>query len=202
MNRRIQYCGVIIGIALTLALLGPGLNLVPVLGAPLMSSASTSVLASGLEGLLGSTVGPDGALYVAQGTTGSISRIDPKTGVVTTFVSGLPQMMQAIGLGGPTDVAFVGRTMYVLVTFVSKDVGGNAIDGIYRFDGSNHFTVIADIGTFNIQPPRLFRFRFLLLAAFCSRWNHMGTVLGHRWAPQPNAIRQIRWENQNCDGVR
>jgi DNA-binding beta-propeller fold protein YncE len=120
MNRRIQYCGIIIGIALTLALLGPGLNLVPVLGAPLMSSASTSVLASGLEGLLGSTVGPDGALYVAQGTTGSISRIDPKTGVVTTFVSGLPQMMQAIGLGGPTDVAFVGRTMYVLVTFVSK----------------------------------------------------------------------------------
>jgi hypothetical protein len=106
-----------------------------------------------LEGPLGSTVGPDGVLYVAEGTTGSISRIDPKTGLVTTFASGLPQTIKTIGLGGPTDVAFVGRTMYVLVTLVSKDVGGNAIDGIYRLDGPNHFTVIADIGTFNIQNP-------------------------------------------------
>jgi hypothetical protein len=36
--------------------------------------------------------------------------------------------------------------MYVLVTLVSPDVGGSSVDGIYRLDGPNHFTVVANIG--------------------------------------------------------
>src|SRR3954452_18547342 len=51
---------------------------------------SVTRLASGLQGASGSTVGPDGALYVTEGAVGRISRVDPKTGRVTTFASGLP----------------------------------------------------------------------------------------------------------------
>ena len=120
---------------------------------PPFPNPTASVLATGLQGSLGSTVGPDGALYVAEGAAGRISRVDPRTGQISTFVSGLPQTIPAIGLGGPTDVTFMGKTMYVLVTLVSPDVGGSAVDGIYRIDGPNHFTVIADIGTFNENNP-------------------------------------------------
>ena len=116
---------------------------------PPVPSHTAFVLATGLQGPLGSTVGPDGALYVAEGPAGRISRVDPRSGHITTFASGLPQTIPAIGLGGPTDVAFIGKTAYVLVTLVSADVGGNAIDGIYRVDGPNRFTIVADIGTFN-----------------------------------------------------
>src|SRR4051812_42404034 len=34
-----------------------------------------TLLVSGLEGSLGSTIGPDGALYIPEGTAGRISRI-------------------------------------------------------------------------------------------------------------------------------
>jgi hypothetical protein len=118
--------------------------------APLgFGNPTASVLATGLQGSLGSTVGPDGQLYVAEGAAGRISRINPRTGQISTAVSGLPMSNPAIGIGGPTDVAFIGRTMYVLVTLVSPDVGGTNVDGIYRIDGPSHFTVVADIGTFN-----------------------------------------------------
>jgi hypothetical protein len=111
------------------------------------------LLATGLEGAIGSTVGPDGALYVAQGTVGMISRVDPQTGAITTFASGLPKQLSGIGLGGAMDVAFIDKTAYVLVTLVSSDVGGHDVDGIYRVDGPGRFTVVADIGTFNVDHP-------------------------------------------------
>jgi hypothetical protein len=44
-----------------------------------------------LEGAMGSTVGPDGALYVTEGAAGRLSRVDPQTGEITTFASGLPK---------------------------------------------------------------------------------------------------------------
>src|SRR6266487_6342125 len=108
-------------------------------------------LVTGLEGAMGSTIGPDGALYVTEGAAGRISRVDPQTGEITTFASGLPKAI--IGLGGPMDVAFIGKTAYVLVTLVSSDVGGSDVDGIYRVDGPHSFTVVADIGEFNLANP-------------------------------------------------
>jgi hypothetical protein len=112
-----------------------------------------SLLATGLEGSIGSTIGPDGALYVAEGAAGRISRVDPQSGEITTFASGLPKTIETIGIGGPIDVAFIGETAYVLVTLVSPDVGGSDVDGIYRVDGPNSFTVVADIGEFNLHKP-------------------------------------------------
>ena len=115
-------------------------------------------LVAGLEGASGSAIGPGGALYVTEGAAGRISRVDPRTGAVTTFASGLPKSI--IGLGGVMDVAFIGKTAYALVTLVGPQPqvpfpGGNPSDvvGIYRVDGSNSFTVVADIGKWSIDNP-------------------------------------------------
>ena len=112
---------------------------------------TTTQLLTGLEGGSGSTVGPGGALYVTESAAGEISRVDPRTGEITTFASGLPQSI--IGIGGTTDVAFIGGTAYALVTVVGPDVGGSDVVGIYRIDGPDSFTVIADIGAFALSHP-------------------------------------------------
>jgi hypothetical protein len=119
--------------------------------APPSGGATPSQLLTGLEGGSGSTIGPGGALYVAETAAGRISRVDPKTGDITTFASGLPT--QIVGIGGVMDVAFIGGTAYALVTLVSSDVGGSNIDGIYRVDGPDSFTVVADIGAFSMNNP-------------------------------------------------
>jgi hypothetical protein len=41
----------------------------------------------------------------------------------------------------------------VLVTLVGPDVGGSDVVGIYRVDGPERFTVVADIGAFSIANP-------------------------------------------------
>jgi hypothetical protein len=88
---------------------------------------------------------------VTETLAGRVSRIDPQTGAVTTFASGLPPAI--VGLGGPMDIAFKDGTAYVLETLVGPDVGGNDIVGIYRIDGPSQFTVIADIGAFALAHP-------------------------------------------------
>jgi hypothetical protein len=62
-------------------------------------------------------------------------------------------LIPAVGFGGPVDVAFLGRTAYVLVTLVGPDVGGSDMVGIYRVDGPTSFSVVADIGAFSIANP-------------------------------------------------
>lgn len=115
------------------------------------ASPTVTVLTSGLQGTSGSTIGPDGALYVTEAVAGEVTRIDPNTGASSTFASGLPP--RVIGLGGASDVAFVGSTAYVLVTVVGADVGGTAVNGIYRVDGPDSFTVIADLGAYSRENP-------------------------------------------------
>ncbi|HEV2922207.1 MAG TPA: ScyD/ScyE family protein [Actinomycetota bacterium] len=123
-------------------------------GATLRSDDATAHrLVTGLEGGSGSTIGPDGALYVTENAAGRITRVDPRTGATTTFASGLPKLIPAAGFGGPVDIAFLGRTAYVLVTLVGSDVGGSDVVGIYRVDGPDRFTVVADIGAFSIANP-------------------------------------------------
>jgi len=121
--------------------------------APRHGHATAHLLVAGLQGGSGSTIGPDGALYVTESAAGRITRVDPRTGATTTFASGLPELIPAAGFGGPVDVAFLGRTAYVLVTLVGPDVGGSDVVGIYRVDGPDRFTVVADIGAFSIANP-------------------------------------------------
>ena len=71
----------------------------------------------------GSTIGPDGALYVTDGPAGRVLRVDPDTGAMTTFAHGLPPAIPAVGIGGAMDVAFVDGTAYVLVTLVGPSSG-------------------------------------------------------------------------------
>src|SRR5436190_2754534 len=113
---------------------------------------TATLLVTGLEGATGSTVGPDGALYVTEGAAGRISRVDPQTGEKTTFASGLPPAI--IGIGGAIDVAFIDNIAYVLVTLVNDPLFPTSdVDGIYRVDGPDSFTVVADIGAFNLANP-------------------------------------------------
>lgn len=114
-------------------------------------AATKTRLVSGLAGGSGSTIGPDGALYVTEGLAGRVSRVDPRTGAVTTYASGLPPSI--LGLGGTMDVVFKQGTAYVLVTLVGPDVGGSDIVGIYRIDDATHSTVIAAIGAFALAHP-------------------------------------------------
>jgi hypothetical protein len=110
----------------------------------------------------GSTIGPDGALYVTDGSVGAVLRIDRRDGRVSTFASGLPpKAFQGGDIGGPVDVAFVGRTAYVLVTLVSGLVFGEPFDngnpdarnGIYRIERDGTSTLIADIGQWSVDHP-------------------------------------------------
>jgi hypothetical protein len=128
---------------------------------PPSGGTHATLLVAGLEGGSGSTIGPDGALYVTEAVAGRIVRVDPQTGEITTFASGLPKKLPSTGFwGGAVDVAFIGATAYALVTLVSPDVGGSDVDGIYRVDGPDSFTVIADIGAFNILNPPTIPFPF------------------------------------------
>jgi hypothetical protein len=106
-------------------------------------------IVTGLQGSSGSTVGPGGDIFVTEGLVGKVSRVDPRTGNVTTFADGLPPSV--IGVGGAVDVAFIGDTGYVLVTLVS--LFSPAADGVYRIDGPDSFTLIADLGAYSAANP-------------------------------------------------
>jgi hypothetical protein len=93
---------------------------------------------------------------VPNAISGEIYRIDPKTGETTLFASGLPQTIPEVGIGGVMDVAFIGQTAYALVTLVDDPIGfpTGQVNGIYRIDGPDSYTIIADIGAYNFahQP--------------------------------------------------
>ena len=137
---------------------------------------TATLLVTGLEGSQGSAIGPDGALYVTQNVAGRISRVDPETGEVTTFASGLPASLFGINGGGVVDVAFIGKTAYALVTGVASDVGGSDVVGIYRVDGPASFTVVADIGEFNLLNPPTIPFEIDVPTGF-------QYALAKGWAP-------------------
>src|SRR5215210_7854486 len=93
----------------------------------------------------GSTIGPDGALYVTDGKGGRVLRVDPGSGAVTTFVAGLPLLNTPPGIGGAIDVAFVGHAAYVLVANVGPFFGEpDEIAGIYRVRRNRSAVPVAD----------------------------------------------------------
>jgi hypothetical protein len=116
-------------------------------------SDDPELLVTGLAGGSGSTLGPDGALYVPEPVSGEISRIDPRTGATTVVASCLPPRVLVGDVGGAMDVAFLGSTMYALTSLVSEDVGGSAVTGIFRVEDEDTCEVVADIGAWSLQNP-------------------------------------------------
>ena len=109
-------------------------------------------LVQGLRGSTGSTVGPDGHLYVTEGMTGTVQRINVDTGATSLFAENLPPWL--IGVGGAVDIAFIDETAYVLVTLVNfAGEPSGLVNGVYRIDGPSTNTIIADLGAWSIDNP-------------------------------------------------
>lgn len=124
----------------------------PAAAAPPSSTPTAEVIADGVvPGANGSAIGPDGALYVTASDTGEILRVEPDTGAVSTFATGLPSRVAPIG--GPMDLVFHRGTAYVLVSLVGDFFGTSDPSGIYRMDGPGQWTVIADLGQWALDHP-------------------------------------------------
>ena len=146
-KRRAAFLAAIMTIAVIPAVLLPATaNATPPGSAP---EPVAEELATGMVGPIGSTIGPDGALYVADRAGGQVVRVDTSTGATSPFVTGLP----VTGPGGVFDVTFIGDTAYVLISVVGPDVGGTDIGGIYRIDDIDDTTLIADTATWSIDNP-------------------------------------------------
>ncbi|WP_053978116.1 ScyD/ScyE family protein [Mangrovimonas xylaniphaga] len=117
------------------------------------SPGTPQMMYEGIVGGAGSAIGPGGDLFVTETLTGEISRFNLKTWEKTTFASGFPTMIPAVGIGGAMDIAFIGGTGYVIVSLVGPFFGTPDVVGIYRIDGPNSFTVIADLGAFSEANP-------------------------------------------------
>jgi hypothetical protein len=100
----------------------------------------------------GSTVGPDGALYVAVGVEGKIYRVNPKNGHARVFAENLPAAVPAVGYGGVVDVAFRGHTAYALVSLVDI-AGGTGKNGVYKVLDRDSNKLIANLSKFNSRRP-------------------------------------------------
>ncbi len=108
----------------------------------------------------GSTIGPDGALYVTDGGSGEVLRINLPDGAVSPYAKGLPpKAFQGEDIGGPVDVAFMDGTAYVLVSLVSGAISGDpfgdpkAKNGLYRIEPGGTPTLVADLGQWSINNP-------------------------------------------------
>lgn len=115
----------------------------------LVSSLTTTLLDG--QGT-GSTIGPDGALYVSKNVDGTVQRVDPATGAATLAGSGLPK--RVIEIGGAMDVAFLDGRAYALVSIAGKNAEApDAVMGVYRLGDDGTFSLFADLGSWSEAHP-------------------------------------------------
>jgi len=156
--------------------------LLAALAAVAQTSPNVSVFATGLNNPRGLKFGPDGNLYVAEGgaggtmsTVGSctqvvapvgpytggftarISKITPD-GTVTTVADNLPSDETSAAQGnlvsGVADVAFVGNTLYALLSGAGCSHGLAGTDNaMLRVNADGSTTMIADLSVFQKGHP-------------------------------------------------
>jgi len=86
-----NHAAALLGVAF-LCILQLPLSIGTASAAPASPPAPTAILLTTFNAIgFGSTVGPDGMLYVTDPTHGQILRVDPATGSYTVFTSGLPR---------------------------------------------------------------------------------------------------------------
>jgi glucose/arabinose dehydrogenase len=137
-------------------------------------SSNAAVFAKGLNNPRELKFGPDGSLYVAEGGTGgttstngqctqvvppigpytggdtaSISRIFAN-GLAVKYAQNLPSSQTAAQSGslvsGVADVAFIGNTLYALITGAGCSHGvANHPNGIYQVNADGSTSVVADL---------------------------------------------------------
>lgn len=151
----------------------------PAGGAPAALPANVTPVATGLLNPRGFTWGPDGALYVAESGTlpagyrppsgppdpsappvtnmnGRISRIDA-AGRRTTVVGGLPVFVgPASDTIGAAGVAFIGPTLYAIISAGPAHGHPDFPGGVYRVNANGTLTLIADTDAFNVANPPAF----------------------------------------------
>jgi hypothetical protein len=153
------------------------------MGAVAQTPSTFTVVASKLEAPRGLRFGPDGELYVAEAGTGGTnstgtaceqvpSPVGPYTGgpnariskiasdgTRTTVASGFPSTQDAMGdLIGVADVAFIGNTLYALVSGGGCSHGNPGIStGIAQVNrNTGKWSLVADIGAFLKTHPAQF----------------------------------------------
>ena len=153
------------------------------MGAVAQTPSTFTVVASKLEAPRGLRFGPDGDLYVAEAGTGGTNStgtaceqvpgpVGPYTGgpnariskiasdgTRTTVASGFPSTQDAMGdLIGVADVAFIGNTLYALVSGGGCSHGNPGIStGIAQVNrNTGKWSLVADIGAFLKTHPAQF----------------------------------------------
>ena len=90
---------------------------------------------------------------MTDGQLGRVMRVDRHSGAVSTFAAGLPLLNTPPGIGGPIDVAFVGRTAYVLVANVGPTSGSPTWSRDLPHPPGRERTPVADIGAWAVAHP-------------------------------------------------
>lgn len=177
--------------------------------------ADVTVFATGLNSPRGLKFGPDGYLYVAEGGTGGansttsaqcdqvvapvgpytgsntggrISKID-HNGAVSTVIDTLPSSQTSPALGslvsGVADVAFVGNTLYALLSGAGCSHGVTSLpNGVVRINPDHTATLIANLSAFQHAHPTA----IVEEEDFepDGTWYSMITVRGNLYAVEPN----------------
>src|SRR6266511_3974748 len=138
-------------------------------------SASLEIVAEGLFNPRGLTLGPDGALYVAEagnggdtavragihgfpyqiGRSSRVTRVDPD-GTSSVVLGQLPSVHTPDDVYGATGVAFIGDTLFVLTAAGGREVGDPAYDNaVLRVGSDGTAEQLFDLTAYNLgQPPR------------------------------------------------